>query len=892
MLATGVEAAPADSADSAVPSVPPGIYAVPQYIAFSKPAGTRLLLSLDGSAFSEASGPVALSVPEGGVHEFTIAAELHSLDPAVSAVTRSRFTWTIDRAPPESPSFVSVPADGGRSVTLALSEPGTVFWQMYHPRCRAYASGSAASGESIFVPEGSVLCCWGVDRAGNRGKSAALDRHAASTDSVQCRLVSPVPGIWSNPQMLVVEKGAGVRVTYTTDGSDPSSSGIPYSGPVLLSDLSVSSVRILAMDSGGHSSADQVSFSVSRDPPSSGGRSPVPEFPADGSLVKTGEFMELHMPKGYTCSAGNFVNPDSAETQLVLSSVRGVGMFYPVTVTDGTSQWRWMCASGPAAVREGPASATSASVAAATALPSVLPASPEVSINDWYFVDVRWKAPVYASLDDGPWQEMSAPRFVDRSESHSFRWYSDSWKDGGIQTVDLPPLPVLAGLPANNLSADPVFLSSPGSRYTFQYEGGSFLPDEPSSSSLELASGLLVETPKGTESRFSFRFRALHDGLVHGEIDAAFDIDRKPPRTPSAGIPDSLAYSRVPVTLKPAGEDTLNVSISPPLFIKSGSTFTLTGDPARSVDYTVEISAEDAAGNKSRVLTRRLTVDINALYIDASAAGLSAGARDGSPSAPYISVDDALDCVRGSGPWRLYIRGDAVLSNAHVIKNDLSILGSGGTVSVGEGGLLTVLRSSLSIKDLPMLRAKQSGIASVGAQDRLPESSAPFISLDHARFILAGSTLRAFDARSGTLVRARNSSVSFENSKVSFAADDYAQLLDADNCDVTVKGSSLAVQSRDASALALASSTATLDSSTVTVSSVSACRAVESWGSLLRLRDLSLVRNALQPSSDAGQATAPNRDSALWLDAKSRIISESGVTATGFWRLRGTGAAK
>ena len=203
-----------------------------------------------------------------------------------------------------------------------------------------------------------------------------------------------------------------------------------------------------------------------------------------------------------------------------------------------------------------------------------------------------------------------------------------------------------------------------------------------------------------------------------------------------------------------------------------------------------------------------------------------------------------------------------------------------------------MLRSSLSIKNLPVLRARQSGFAPAGAQDRLPESSAPFISLDHARFLLAGSTLRSFDARSGTLVRARNSSVSFDNSKVSFAADDYAQLLDADNCDVTVKGSSLAVQSRDASALALASSTVTLDSSTVTVSSVSACRAVESWGSLLRLRNLSMVRNGLQPSSDAGQATAPNRDSALWLDAKSRIISESGVTATGFWRLRGTGSAK
>lgn len=892
-----------------VPSVSPGIYSISQYVSFWKPAGSRLLLSLDGSPYSEIAGPLALSVPEGGVHAFTVDSELHSLDPAVSAVTRARFVWTIDRAPPAAPSFAQKTAEGGRTVTLSLSEPGTIFWHMYHPLYRADASGSAEPGDSVFVPEGSVLCAWGVDRAGNRGPSASADRYPAPSASVQYRLASPAPGIWANPQMLVVEKGAGVRVSYTTDGSDPASSGILYAGPVLLSDVSISSVRILAVDSSGRSVTDQVAFSVTRDPPASGGRSPVPELPADGSLVKTGEFMELHMPKGYTCGAGNSVNPDSAGTQLVLSSVRGVSTYFPVTVTDGSSQWRWMCAGGiaapasasmqPSAPASGSAPAGS-SVSASSALAAANSvASPVVSIHDWYFVDVYWKAPVYVSLDDGPWQELSAPRFVDRSATHKFRWYSDSWKGGEIQTVDLPPKPVISGIPPNALSADPVFISAPGSPYTLQYEGGYFTPDEPTASSLELASGLLVETPKGTESHFAFRFRAVHDGLVHGEIDASFDIDRKAPRTPSSGIPDSLSYSRVPVTLKPAGEDTLKVSIYPELFTKSGSTFTLTGDPSRSVDYTVTISAADLAGNKSRVLTRKLTVDINALYVDASASGVPTGSRDGTPSAPYISLDDALDSIRGGGAWRVYVRGDTVLSNAHTLKNDISVIGSGGTISVGAGGSLTVFRSSLSLKGVPILRAKTSGVAADPA-DRLPKASAPFISLEGARFLLDNTTLRTFDSRSGTLIRARNSSVSFAGSKISFAADDYALLLDADHCDVTVKDCMLAVQSRDASALALAASTAAFDSSTVTVSAVSACRAVEAWDSLLKLHDLSLVRNTLaaaETASTAGVASGgvgavSNRDSALWLDAKSRIISESGVTFSGFWRLRDTGPSR
>lgn len=923
MLASGAALAenapaapvPAPAGSAVVPSVAPGIYSVSQYVSFSKPAGSRLLLSLDGSPYSEIAGPLALSVPEGGVHAFTVDSELHSLDPAVSSVTRSRFVWTIDRAPPAAPSFTQKTTEGGRTVTLNLSEPGTVFWHMYHPLYRADASGSVAPGDSVFVPEGAVLCTWGVDRAGNRGPAASADRYPAHSSSVQYRLASPAPGIWANPQMLVVEKGTGVRVSYTTDGSDPASSGIVYSGPTLLSDVSISSVRILAVDSNGRSVTDRIAFSVTRDPPASGGRSPVPELPADGSLVKTGEFMELHMPNGYTCSAGNSVNPDSAGTQLVLSSVRGVSTYFPITVTNGDSQWRWMCAGGliAAAGDVAPASSlvqpgVSAADTAPTGTTAVAPgaiaaansaASPVVSIHDWYFVDVYWKVPVYASLDDGPWQELPVPRFVDRSAPHKFRWYSDSWKGGEIQTVDLPPKPAISGIPANALSADPVFISAPGSSYTLQYEGGYFTPDGPSASSLELSSGLLVETPKGTESHFAFRFRALHDGLVHGEIDASFDIDRKAPRTPSAGIPDSLSYSRVPVTLKPAGEDILKVSISPELFTQTGSTFTLTGDPSRSVDYTVTISAADLAGNKSRVLTRKLTVDINALYVDASAPGVPTGSRDGTPSAPYISLDDALDSIRGGGAWRVYVRGDTVLSSAHTLKNDISVIGSGGTISVGAGGSLTVLRSSLSLKNVPMLRARTSGVAA-DPTDRLPKASSPFISLENARFVLDNSTLRTFDSRSGTLIRARNSSVSFAASKVSFVADDYALLLDADHCDVTVRDSMLAVQSRDASALALAASTAALESSTVTVSAVSACRAVESWDSLLKLRDLSLVRNTLAAAETAAPAgtasgtdsTVSNRDSALWLDAKSRIISESGVTFSGFWRLRDTGPSR
>lgn len=891
---------PAFAADPphVVPSVPPGIYSSTQIISFSRPEGSRLLVTLDGKEPAEPSAPILLSVPEGVSRDFRLETVLYPLDPSGASAHRESFSWTIDRLCPAVPVFSAKKCEGGRQITVVLSEPGTVHWNMYHPWYGASASGSVLPGEPIFVPDGASLCAYGVDLAGNRGSAgtpeSGVSAGAPGAQLFPCRLTSPVPGTWANPQTLVVEHGAGVSVRYTTDGSDPAVSGIAYTDPVLLSDTSINLIRLLAVDAFGERYTSQVRFTIRPSRSVSEGTSPVAGLPSDGSLVETGEFMEIHLNDGFTASPGNVVLPDSASSQLVLTSVRGVRTFTPVTVTDGKDSWRWMCAGGKSSfsgtdsasdAASGPASVPAPASAPAFASESVsVPApaagSPKIAVHDWYFVEIGYRDPVYVSLDSGSWQPVLEPVFVDRSADHVLRWYSGSWKNGEVQKISLPAKPVLSGLPVQSLTSNPVFITAPGTSCVLRYSGGTFMSDAPNASSPELASGLLVEVPKGTESLFSFRFLAFAEGLAQGEIHATFTIDRKNPRTPDPGIPESLVYSRDPVVLRPSGEDMLQAAVEPALFSMAGNSFILEGDPDCPVDYTITLFAVDRAGNLSPVLTRNLTVDINALYVDASAS--VEGKRDGSPSAPYVSLDDAFDAIRGKGSWRVYVAGDTVLSSPHVLANDIDLIGTGGTISAGQGSAITVSGVSLAIKDCPILRTKdgeeKSGL--------LARSDAPFIRLDNARFQLEGCTLRAADGTSGTLIHAANSSITMENSNISFSASEYALVLDAEKSEVLVKGSALAVSARDSAAVSLTSSSARFEQSTVSVSAVSACRAVEAWDSRLSMDSLSLVRNA--GTSTAGMSTAENRDTALWLDAKSSIVSEISVSSPGFWRYRGT----
>jgi hypothetical protein len=886
----------ADSAivASVIPSVAPGAYRASQSISFLIPPSSRLLVGVDGAKPSESSGPLILAVPDGSERTFSVETVLFPYDPAGEATVRSRFAWTIDRKPPAVPTYAERRTDTGRWATLISDEGDTVHWKMFHPVFGSNASGEGMTRERVYVPDGATLCAWATDRAGNRGLALSIEASSPRDGAFPCRIVSPVRGTWANTQPLVIDRAPGVEVSYTTDGSDPSLNGIPYREPLILSDPAIRTVRVFATDGLGNAFSDSVDYAVDPRAALSSGASPVRDLGVDGSLVRVGDFLEVLASPGVLCSPGDSVIAESASNRLVISSVRGVRTYQPMTATDGVLRWRWVFEVGADGARETDAVAQGNVPAVAPGTSSApVGESPKVSVLEWYFVDIAWREPVYASLDGHAWFPCDGPVLVDRSVPHTMNWYSGSWKNGEVQLLSLPAKPQLSGLPAQGLTADPVFITCDGTPYVFHYEGGYFNPSIPSSSSPSLGSGLLAEIPNGAETRFSFAFRASLDGIDHGTLTASFVMDRKSPRSPSAGIPDSLVYSRDPVVITPSGEDMIQVSVVGEPFSQEGGKLSLLGDHTKPIDYTVRLFAVDRAGNRSPVRERTVTVDLNALYVNPSAT--VTGARDGTPASPFATLDDAITAMRGPSAWRIEIAGDCELRSPRSIRNDVSIRGNGHALKVSSIASLSVSRSSLSISDCSVdftgsqaaANAHDVTVKSDSALAPLAFSRTSPLQLDGASLSLERCSISASLTGSGSLLSAKDSRVVMSAATVSLSAGEYAILVDAARSSVRLDSCSFTVTAKDAVCASLSGSQAWITDSVLTVTALSAGRAVEAWSSTVDLARVTLARAATSV-----ERSTRNADTAIWLDGSSRVTGESGLVVKGFGNARGTERAK
>ncbi|ULQ59647.1 chitobiase/beta-hexosaminidase C-terminal domain-containing protein [Brucepastera parasyntrophica] len=836
-----------------IPSVPPGSYAEPQVISFSHPQGTRLSLFMDGKEITSADASVLLSVPENTEKDFTIKTELRSLLPGAPVLFSAEFVWRIDRKKPEKPVITARRLEGGSEFLFTLNEPGKIYYQIFHPEFASFSSGSVISGSTLFVPDGSYICAYGADLAGNTGPAVSPAVDVISSQGSPYQILNPVPGNWANYQVLLIKAMPEMQIYYSIDGSDPSISGIVYTGPVLIEQDGMVSLRVLVVDKGGNRYTSQVRYSVSPQ-----GSPVISGLNTDSPVIETGEFAEIFIPENYTFSFGDAVPGSPGGRALLFTAVRGVRWFFPLTLSDGKSVWRWICASG-----------ISTEAGTGTDIAGNNEDSIQPVIYNWYFAGFDYNGPVYYALNDTDWQIYTNPFFLDRSKESELKWYSPVLNNAEVQTVRLPVKPGLTGVPPLLITADPVFLSIPNSPYTFYYTGGnSFYPSLPDPLSPQLASGILVEIPSGMSEDFFFRILAEYDGLVHGEINSRFIIDRKPPRTPSSGIDAGLTYSRSPVAFSPTGEDTIQLTIQPPLFVQEGKSFVLHGDISGPIEYKIELFGIDRVGNRSPVVSQKVTVDLNALYVDSSFSGRS----NGTPLAPYTSLDDALNVIRGVDEWRIYITGETEMNRQHTIQNDIQIFGTDAVVKMGENASFTILASNISVSDCTFSQTAGSSSRSASMAYNNP---AALFELQNSSLSMNNVQIERSGLPSASIIRSVSSVLVCSNTGISLSASEYGQLIDARYSGVTLNNCRLSITASDASALVLTGSETELKNTIFTVTPGSAGRAIESWNSQIDVRNVSFVRKTNRPIQR-------NRDTAFWFDSASTVVFGSNILVEGF----------
>lgn len=866
LLAAGIAAAEPFSV-----SPSPGLYSSPQLIAISPASDTRLEILLDGASVDPASGPIFLDTPVGTTREFRLSIRSLPTDPTLlqpevsvagTDLRNNERVWVIDRRAPSAPHFFPSETGGGIMQTCTLDEPGTVHWLLWHPFYRASSSGSIPSGSSVFVPAGASLCAWGVDDAGNRGPASGIPASEPLTAEPELfRLVNPVPGDWSNRQGLVIEKAQGVDVRYTLDGSDPAVSGTPYTEPVMIEATGVVVLRAIAVDRNGITRSEKVLFTVT-------GESDPPVERISGLLpvTGTGEFAEFFIPEKYTYGIGDGIPFFPGGKSVLFTGVRGIRTFYPLVVSEGSRTWRYIIGCGDDSLTAPIASTTPIAPTTQAESPKAVANGPVVRVLDWHFITIDYASQVFVSLDGNDWRLYSGPELVDRAVSRVLKWYSPSWKGGSVQTLRLPSKPVLSGIPPTGISADPVFISSSDPAWTLRYRAVGFAGSEIAApGDPELASGLLVEAPLGSSGRFAFSFLAICDGVVHGSFGSEFTIDRKPPRAPNLSLMPDAAWSRTPVSVSVTAEDTVNVDVLPkPLY--SGDNLTLPGSKEGPVTYSITATSVDLAGNRSATSERTVTVDLNAIYVDPAWSGLRGSAPDGSPSAPYLSLDLALETIRDAGSWRIYLAGDARLSKSHSILAEVRILGAGHQLEFAPGCSLAVSNGSLALESCAVSAQSCPGNGGLIAVTNGSLS---------ARDVTA--TVKGDDF--ATFVKAVNSDVSISNSLISVESSVYSVAFDLHGGGLSLSGSSIAASSRTVSALSLVSARTGITASTITIQPAVAGRAIEAWSSPIVAERAKFVR--LSPDSAVN-----NKDSAIWTDSSSTLKLALNCSWEGFARER------
>jgi hypothetical protein len=900
----------ASSLSVPLPSPAPGTYGAPVLVSFPCPAGKRIALSINGSPFEDLASPVLFAAEKGEEKEYRVEARLYSLAPGSIPESSQSFVWRIDRKSPLPPVLSASPREGGLAITATLTESGIVSFRMWHPFTKSSSQGSLSSGESLFLPDGATLVAFAEDEAGNRSDPVSPDPSLALASSVPFRVISPAPGSWANRQALVVEHSVGTEILYSVDGSDPALSGLAYDGPLLLDKSGLVTLRILAIDRNGKRFSSQCIYTVAEE-----SIQPPAGFPEKTAMTGGNEFTEITIPDGFSWTFGDGIPSGSGGKTIAVSAVRGALRLYPIVLSDGSHRWRYIIENGaqpassapmaspaPTAIPATPESAPIDSrptlpAPASTQAPAIMPAaastvneatpptnSPVVRINDWYFVSFSYDSPLYWSLDGSSWHQYKAPVFVDRSRDAALFWYSSGWKNGEKQKITLPAKPVLLGIHAGDVTSSPVFLSAGKSPMKFRYTVGSaFYPKAPDESSAELGSGLLVEIPSGAEADFTVRVRAEYDGLVQGELVTNFAIDRKPPRNPATGLESRASWSRTPVQFSPRGEDSTEISITPPIFSRAGNDWVLDGVFGKAVDYTVTVFSVDRAGNRSDSATTRLTVELNTAYVGEAenASRDKATSGDGSPSAPFTSLDDAL-ALAEQGSWRIIAHGSVPLARANRITGNVSIEGKGASVNASEAASISVEGGFLTITSIGLRKAGGAEEAGPVVMTGLPVA---FLTVMNGSLRLRDMDVVMTAKGNACLLRATASRIDCVSSRFRLDAGDYAQLFDIADSSIGIDSSSLACSARNASTLVLTGTRAEIKASTLSVIPQGAARAIEAWASNLTLADVTLERKNPATGTDAEK----NRDTAFWLDAKSRVLAETGVVSRGFWREREKG---
>ncbi|MDR0602328.1 MAG: hypothetical protein LBG42_08095, partial [Treponema sp.] len=623
-----------------------GQFASNQKFWFSVPSGERLRLLVDGAERYSGGGSASLELDAGSGEErrFLITAERRSPPPLDGLLETRDFSVTIDKRPPGT----------------WKSEDGAVFFREEGITIAALADFGDRLvyfpdlSSAVIPPFPFNALIWASDDAGNFSVPVP---HTFDFPGV--RVENPVPGVWANPQRLVISGAGGGEIFWTDDGSDPlGPGGKRYRGPVPINRTGDVTLRVASPR---FPAGETINYTVTGpDTGTGGGKEEIFAFLRSLEEREIREEVSLPVPSGFLWSMGGtpdqspsrpfspepFPGQGSSSSSAMRGPVlrsqdrvyRTAALHLAAAGAAGSgSIWRFVFTldgSGgmpppqkPPFAPRGERVPEYAGVSGGDVVPAGEAGSPRLVYHGRSRV-VVWDQNVrirytWDEEKDGPlWFDASSPVPVP-AEGGNLRWIVE--RDGAVQgpfLLDCEALPRVSG--GNGSGASGCFA------FRRHSSGAALPPSGPWDGWLPVSG--LYDTGDG----FSFPSFDVCDGedlewcfLTAEGAEKIHRADRLAPGIPGLSVPGG--WTRGPLILQPLIQDDDEHTIvhmrarvdyeSGMTEIKTGTGSLSTGGRQEYAEVTVEAFLEDPAGNRGPRTSLRFVIDPLSVYLSIPGTG-------------------------------------------------------------------------------------------------------------------------------------------------------------------------------------------------------------------------------------------------------------------------------
>lgn len=679
------------------------------------------------------------------------------------------------------------------------------------------------------------------------------------------RVISPVPGSFSNRQCLVLNVGDDEECFYSFSGSDPLTSGFAYDGPVLIDAAGDVTVQILIVS---ENSKEEISvhYSVKE-------QNPFEETSAENSFVKNiasaGFFsygdLPLDIPSSLKYSLGEEKKLFLPGKLLSLDSENRLSRYVPCYVTDGTDMWRFVIF----------VSGGSVGMLSKAALP--------FEISDW--INFSWTGEkLIWCIDDSDWSASKNPLVLDRSVAHTVKWQSVAYEPGNpVFSFVIPAEPDLSVSLANQKPAE--FFIDGDLRYTMEIisagieghilDSGGFFKN------------VLFDTFEGDSISGVAEFAFYCDGVFQGTKSAPYFVDKKPPESPVFDSSSKSFYARGDVVLNISAEESAEIycSVSAPVQIKNSTDLKLfekdsefakkvqtqkfelyeepvllPSDSTSAVFYKVRSYAADSSGNVSDISEYCVIIDEYNYYLDSSAPELLA---DGSQDNPFANFSQALQVINSNKYVHFYVKGEFIIPpGENVITSNCSFTVLDEAKFIFSGNSRLVLRSaSLEAENIVFEKNRDA-----------QESSTDFFNLESSSLNLRNCEILGVFQENANLFVCANSVLDLESCGLTVQADGYA-------CAVSGVDSKIFLKNCRVSAVAQTGVNFSLNGGRFDCSS-SNCRVVAHLG---RIAECTGVTLKLSGNNFFGEFDRKLRGVVpVWKDKDTVVLEDENNSAEGF----------